>query len=252
MTNLDLSNIDLATTGLLTIDMQNAFCDPRGTLASDGADVGAIQAMMGTLARTIRACQTAGVRDFWSIQEHYEQDATRSRHRLRPHTLKRFRIPSLKGTWDANIVDDLKELVTDKSEVFTKNRFGCFYNTQLENLLRLHGIDTLVITGVDTNVCVETTVREAYMRDLDVIVLRDCVGGVHREWARVALDVWDRYIGAVISSDAFIELIGRQPKGESDSDVVRGRVGGDDAKHMSSWQRRSIRRDVGDDRPPMQ
>jgi ureidoacrylate peracid hydrolase len=203
----DLSKIDLATTALLVIDMQNAFCHPEGTLGSDGADVSAIQKMMDPLARVIKGCQTAGIQDIWSIQEHYESDATRSRHRLRPHTLKRFRVPSVKGSWDAQIVDELRSLVNEGSEVFTKNRFGCFYNTKLENLLRIHGKDTLVVTGVDTNVCVETTVREAYMRDFDVIVLEDCVGGVHRDWHRIALEVWSRYIGAVIPSQHLLAIV---------------------------------------------
>ena len=209
--DIDLSKIDLTTTALLMIDMQNAFCHPQGTLASDGANVSAIQTMMDPLAGVIRACQDAGVQDFWSIQEHYENDATRRAHRLRPHTLKRFRVPSVKGTWDAQIVDELQPLVNERSEVFTKNRFGCFYSTKLASLLAIHGIDTLVVTGVDTNVCVETTVREAYMRDLDVIVLEDCVGGVHEKWHQVALEVWGRYIGSVVPSGELFRLIEQRP-----------------------------------------
>jgi ureidoacrylate peracid hydrolase len=203
----DLSKIDIGTAALLVVDMQNAFCHPEGTLGSDGADVSTIQAMISPLTTVIRACQSVGLQDLWSIQEHYASDAARSRHRLRPHTLKRFRVPSVRGTWDAQIVDELQPLVTERSEVFTKNRFGCFYNTQLEVLLRMHGKDTLIVTGVDTNVCVETTVREAYMRDFDVIVLEDCVGGTHHDWHRVALEVWDRYIGAVIASTDLLALI---------------------------------------------
>jgi ureidoacrylate peracid hydrolase len=203
----DLSRIDPATIGLLVIDMQNAFCHERGTLGSDGASMGAIQRILEPLRTVVGACQDAGIQDLWSIQEHYENDATRQRHRLRPHTLKRFRVPALKDTWDGQIVDQLQPLINERSEVFRKNRFGCFYSTRLANLLRVYGIDTLVVTGVDTNVCVETTVREAYMRDLDVIVLSDCVGGVHENWHRVALQVWERYIGAVITSQTLLSLI---------------------------------------------
>jgi ureidoacrylate peracid hydrolase len=206
-TTTDLSQIDMRTAGLLVVDMQNAFCHPEGTLGSDGSDVGAIQSMIEPLSKVIKECQRAGIQDFWSIQEHYPDDAARSGHKLRPHTLKRFRVPSLKGTWDAEIVDELKPLVNERSEVFKKNRFGCFYNTQLENLLRMRGLDTLVVTGVDTNVCVETTVREAYMRDFDVIVLEDCVGGVHGDWHKTALKVWKRYIGAVVPSADFLSLV---------------------------------------------
>jgi ureidoacrylate peracid hydrolase len=212
MPGTDLSRIDLTTTGLLVVDMQNAFCHLNGTLSQDGADVSAIQQMFDPLANVVRACQFAGIPDFWSVQEHYENDATRQLHKLRPHTLKRFRVPSLKGSWDAQIVDELQPLVNEQSEVFTKNRFGCFYNTQLEKLLAIHGIDTLIVTGVDMNVCVETTIREAYMRDFDVIVLRDCVGGVHEKWAQVALEVCARYIGAVIESGDLVEMIEKRPE----------------------------------------
>lgn len=205
--DIDLSRIDAGSTALLVIDMQNAFCDPQGTLALDGADVSQIQKMIEPLATLIKTCHSAGIPDFWSVQEHYENDATRAAHKLRPHTLKRFRVPSVKGSWDAQIVDALQPLVNERSEVFTKNRFGCFYNTSLEKLLAIYGIDTLLVTGVDTNVCVETTVREAYMRDFDVIAVRDCVGGVHAEWARVALEVWARYIGGVVASAELVDVI---------------------------------------------
>ena len=168
-----------------------------------------IQLMIEPLTRVIDICRKAGIRDFWSIQDHYKNDVTRRRHRLRPHTLKRFRVPSLKGSWDAELVDELKPLVNDRSEVFSKNRFGCFYNTKLASLLAIYGIDTLIVTGVDTNVCVETTVREAYMRDLDVIMLEDCIGGVHEAWHHIALEVGDRYIGAVIHSDQLRSVIQR-------------------------------------------
>jgi ureidoacrylate peracid hydrolase len=209
---VDLSTLNLATSGLLVIDMQNAFCHPCGTLRRDGADVGGIQRMLDPLTKVIMACQTAGIRDFWSVQEYYEYDATRHQHRLFSHTLNRFRVPCIKGSWDSELVDELQPLLTNRSEVFRKNRFGCFYNTRLPTLLRVHGIDTLVVTGVDINICVDTTVREAYMHDLDVIVLSDCVGGAHKSWHAMAHEVWERYFGVVVSSDVLLSLIEGQPK----------------------------------------
>jgi ureidoacrylate peracid hydrolase len=144
---------------------------------------------------------------FWSIQQHFDIDSSRTRHRIPPHTLKRPRPAAVRGTWDGEIIDELKPYVSENSEVFTKNKFGCFYNTNLETLLRIHGVDTLIVSGVDVNVCVETTLREAYMRDYDLIILKDCVGGVHQRWREPAMEVWDRFLGAVISSDEFVSLI---------------------------------------------
>lgn len=199
--------IDPASTGLLVIDMQNAFCHPEGTLAKDGADITGMRGVVQPLAGVIQRCQEAGIQDFWSQQEHYAQDAARARHKIKPHTLKRFQVASQRGTWDAEIVEELKPLITERSEVLKKNRFGCFYNTRLETLLRIHGTDTIVVTGVATNTCVDTTVREAYLRDLDVVVLSDCVGGVNPTWHTAALQVWARFIGAVVSSDELLAAL---------------------------------------------
>jgi ureidoacrylate peracid hydrolase len=203
----DPAKIDPATTGLLIIDMQNAFCHPEGTISKDGADVTPVRNTIEPLIRVINACREAGIQDFWSRQEHYDRDVTRIRHRIPPHTAKRPRPASVQGTWDSKIIDELKPLITDESEIFIKNRFGCFHNTNLETLLRIYGVDTLVVAGVDTNVCVETTLREAYVRDIDLIILEDCVGGVHQRWAEVAMEVWARFLGAVVSSDELIKII---------------------------------------------
>jgi ureidoacrylate peracid hydrolase len=191
--------------GLLVIDMQNAFCHPEGTLGLDGADLSHIRRIITPIARLIETCQRHEVPAFWSIQEHFERDAARDRHRVTPHTSKRFRPPALRSTWDSELIDELKPLVGDASIVFSKHRFGCFYNTQLETLLKIHGIDTLVITGATTNACVETTIREAYLRDFDIVAIENCIGGLKLEWHQSAVEVWSRFMCRVMSSSEFIE-----------------------------------------------
>ena len=62
--------------------------------------------------------------------------------------------------------------------VVRKHRFGAFYETRLETLLGMLGVRTLFITGVTLNACVETTIREAYLRDYDVVAVTDCIAGV--------------------------------------------------------------------------
>ncbi len=59
--------------------------------------------------------------------------------------------------------------------VITKHRFGAFADTGLDRLLRAHGISSLIVAGVTTNCCVETTAREAVMRDFHLVVAEDCV-----------------------------------------------------------------------------
>ena len=115
--------------GLLVIDMQNGFCHPEGTLGLDGADLSHIRRTITPLAQLIETCQRHGVPNFWSIQEHYERYAAMARYRITPHTSKRFRPPALRGTWDSEIIDELKPLAGEGSIPFSKHRFGCFYNT---------------------------------------------------------------------------------------------------------------------------
>jgi len=200
-----MSDANRARLGLLVIDMQNGFCHPEGTLGLDGADLSHIRRTITPLARLIEVCQKHGVQDFWSIQEHFQPDAARDRHRITPHTSKRFRPPALRGTWDGELIDELKPLAGERSILFSKHRFGCFYNTQLETLLKIHDIDTLAITGATTNACVETTIREAYLRDLDVVALEDCIGGLKLEWHRNAVEVWERFMCRVMSSSEFVD-----------------------------------------------
>ncbi|MTW38156.1 isochorismatase family protein, partial [Streptococcus pneumoniae] len=80
---------------------------------------------------------------------------------LPSHTAKRARVSAQSGTWDADFVDELADLVDDPTFVVTKHRFGAFYETRLQVLLDMLGVDALFVTGVTANACVETTLREA-------------------------------------------------------------------------------------------
>ena len=92
------------------------------------------------------------------------------------------------------IIDELKALsAVNPTYVLRKHRFGAFYETRLELLLRQLGVRTLFITGTTTNACVETTIREAYLRDYDVVAVTDCISGVNAEWEQVSQKVWAQY-----------------------------------------------------------
>jgi ureidoacrylate peracid hydrolase len=160
-------------TALLVVDMQNGFCHSDGTIGKSDLDVGSNQRIIPRIADLARAVHAAGMPVLWSRQEHTGFDAARTRHRVATHTAKLEFIPCLRGTWDADLLDELKELVSDGDLVFTKHRASCFYNTNLELELRMRGIDTLIVTGVSSNYCVDSTIRDAYARDLDLYIVED-------------------------------------------------------------------------------
>jgi len=189
-------------TALLVIDMQNGFIHDNGTIGRGGADTTLMKATVGPVKKLVETCRAAGILDIWTVQEHYPDDVTRTAHKIVPHTLRSSAGPAaLVNTWDAEIIDELKPLFAPPAEVVRKHRFSAFLDTRLETLLRMKGIRMLIICGVSTSLCVETTVRDAYQRDYDVIVAEDAVGISSRDFHEASLRVINRYFGVCASTD---------------------------------------------------
>lgn len=198
---MTLELLDPRKTVLLVIDMQNAFCHPEGTLGISGVDVEPAQRAIPAVARLVGSCKEAGIPVIWSQQVHFAVDAGRARKRLPSHTQKRARVSALADTWDAQIVDELVPLADDPNLVFVKHRYGCFYETRLEAMLRMLGAEAILVCGATANACVETTLREAYLRDYDVVAVSDAIASVRPEWSSLAHEVWGQYFGVLATSD---------------------------------------------------
>ncbi|GAA1933610.1 isochorismatase family protein [Nocardioides marmoribigeumensis] len=205
--SLDLLRAERAA--LLVIDPQNAFCHPEGTLGISGVDVAPAQAAIGRIRELASAFQEAGLPVVWTQQVHLARDVSRSRKVLPSHTQKRNRVSALSGTWDADFVDEVKDLVTDPTYVVVKHRFGGFYETRLQALLDMLGVNALFIVGVTANACVETTLREAYLRDYDVVAVRDGIAAVRPEWTETAEGVWAHYLGVVSDTEEVLGWLSR-------------------------------------------
>lgn len=197
--SLDLLRPERAV--LLVIDPQNAFCHPEGTLGTSGVDVAPAQAAIGRIRDLATAFQGAGLPVIWTQQVHLDRDVSRSRKVLPSHTQKRSRVSALAGTWDADFVDEVKDLVTEQAYVVVKHRFGAFYETRLQALLDMLGVEALFVVGVTANACVETTLREAYLRDYDVIAVSDGIAAVRPDWTATAEAVWAHYLAVVADTD---------------------------------------------------
>jgi ureidoacrylate peracid hydrolase len=183
---------------LIVVDMQNGFCHPEGSFAR--MDMGLERGMeaVRNAALAVAQARRAGV------------PVVFTRHVYRPGradegaSLKRNSpsLASLEGlaaaSWDAQVVDELgcgpDDLVVDKV------RFDAFQWTSLEPLLRGLGVDELVICGVITNICVETTVRSAFMRDYPVTLLADCCAAKTRRLHELSVEVLSSYALADIAS----------------------------------------------------
>ncbi len=207
---MSLDLLDLRSAALIVVDVQNAFCHKDGTLGRSGVDTERLSSVLRPIRRLVERCSQVGMPVLWTVQEHFEVDRRRARKRLPAHTSKRKGIAALAGTWDAAIVDELSNLVTNPSLVIRKHRFGAFHETRLDIVLKMLGAEALFITGLTSNACVETTIREAYLRDYDVIGVRDCIGAVNATWDGLAREVWEQYFAFTCESSDVMAWIDRQ------------------------------------------
>lgn len=198
---MTIEAIDPSQAALLVIDMQNAFCHSEGTLGISGVDVAPAQATIEPVRRLARAFNDAHRPVIWTRQVHLDPDAARARKVLASHTSKRKQVSALSGTWDAAFIDEVADLAMDPTFVVTKHRFGAFYETRLQSLLDMLGVQALFIVGLTANACVETTIREAYLRDYDVVAVTDAIAAVRPQWIETAHAVWSQYLGELATSD---------------------------------------------------
>jgi ureidoacrylate peracid hydrolase len=170
--------IELERPALLVIDMQNGFCHPAGSVARGGARVDDCQATIGPIARLLSVARAARVPVIFTrfVYRADYADGGMLVSELRPHLKARRSL--VQGDWDAEIVSELTPLSDEF--VVDKNRFSAFYGSSLETILRSLDVRTLMVCGVTTNMCVESTVRDAGQRDYRVYVVRDAVGELDR------------------------------------------------------------------------
>jgi len=205
-----LDSIDLRKSALIVVDLQNGFCHKDGTLGQSGLDTDHLGTVVPPLRKVIERCKQAGMPVLWTLQEHFEKDARRARKRLQPHTAKRKGTVALAGSWDAEIVEELADLADTPSYIVRKHRFGGFYETRMNMLLDMLGVEAVFVAGLTTNACVETTIREAYLRDFDVIAIEDCVAGVRPAWEAAAKEVWQQYFAITTTSAEFMDWVNDQ------------------------------------------
>ena len=181
-----------AKTALIVIDMQRDFLLPGGFGESLGNDVNQLLKVVPPLAALIAAARAAGVMVIHTREGHQPDLADCPPAKLnRGAPSKRIGDPGkygrilIRGEYGHDIVDELAPI--DGELVIDKPGKGAFYATEFGAILAERGITRLVVTGVTTEVCVHTTVREGNDRGFECLVLSDCVGSYFPEFQEVGL-----------------------------------------------------------------
>lgn len=180
-----MAEISTEGTALLVVDMQNGFCHPEGSFAKLDLDVSMCNAAIGGCARLVEAARAAQVPVLFTRYV-YRPDYADGGVLVQELLPVLAEVKSLAGgTWDAELVDELQPQPQDF--VIDKSRYSAFYGTTLEPALTSMGISRLVICGVTTNMCVETTARDASQRDYRTFVVSDATGELDAQRHELAL-----------------------------------------------------------------
>jgi biuret amidohydrolase len=184
--------LEAGTTALLMIDMQRDFVEPGGFGESLGNDVSVLQAVVPPLRAVLADARRRGLLVIHTREGHLPDLTDCPPAKLqRGAPSKRIGDPGpkgrilVRGEYGHDIIDDLAPLPDEL--VIDKPGKGSFYATGLHDFLVESGVTSLIVTGVTTEVCVHTTVREANDRGYECLVLSDCVGSYFPEFQRVAL-----------------------------------------------------------------
>jgi ureidoacrylate peracid hydrolase len=113
-----------------------------------------------------------------------------------PHTCR-------EGTWGAEFFDGISPLPHER--VVIKHRYSGFIGTDLNTVLNAKGVHSVLLAGVTTNVCVESTARDAFMYDYHVIVIDDCVAAYDQKLHENSLENIRRHFGLVVDLRKILE-----------------------------------------------
>ena len=181
---------------LLVIDVQNDFVAEGGFFHRIGADVKAIQRAVTPLTRLLASARDAGVLTIF-VQAIYDPQFVSAPMRER-NARRGIDIPRcLTGSWGA---DFFSVRPLPHEPVIIKHRYSAFTNPELKELLDRRGIRSLILTGVATDTCVESTGRDFYFADYYVTMAGDCCAAASERDHQAAQERFDRDYGAVTSS----------------------------------------------------
>lgn len=186
---------------LIVIDVQNGFVIKGGSYDLLGMDTSQYERVIPKIQELVTRCRNAGIPVFYTqaVRESSGIDLLTRTHKIVPKA-REDRIMKkpicVRGTWDAEIVDDIKPLSED--HIVIKRRDSAFHDTEIEVWLRSLGVDTLIFCGIDTSICVEASLREAFNIGYDVVLISDATASSNHKHYESTLENVRGYYGLVM------------------------------------------------------
>ncbi|MBD8554106.1 pyrimidine utilization protein B [Rhizobium sp. CFBP 8762] len=206
-------------TAVVVVDMQNAYSTEGGYVDLAGFDISGAKSTIANIKTTLDAARAAGLpvlyfQNGWD-KDYIEAGGPGSPNWHKSNALKTMRArPDLKGTllakgtWDYAIVDELQPQPGDI--LVPKTRYSGFFNTNMDSLLRARGIRNIVFVGIATNVCVESSLRDAFHLEYFGVVLEDATHHLGPDFIQQAsMYNIEKFFGWVSTVNDFCGAIGQ-------------------------------------------
>lgn len=189
------------TTALVVVDVQNAFAARDSPLKDAGVDVSAAVERIPNVERLLDAAREAGVTVAFtrSLRRADERDAPQNAYDVVPEILRESPSICCRGSPDAEYVDGIGP--RDGEYEVEKIRYDGFHGTPLEYYLRSEAVETVLLCGFATNVCVEGTARGAHERGFNVVLVEDCCASFSADQHRAGVRNVELLLGTSITLD---------------------------------------------------
>lgn len=201
---------------LLVIDVQNGFMSKGGSYDLLGMKISNYQKIIPKLKELISICRTYNVPIFYTqaVRESSGIDLLTKTHRILPKSREeriKKRPICVRGTWDAKIVDEVKP--TSKDHVVIKRRDSAFQDTETEVWLNSLKVNTLIFCGIDTSICVETSLRDGFNKGYDVILIADATASANIRHYKTTIEHVKEYYGLVMKVKEIKEVLEAKKNG---------------------------------------
>jgi ureidoacrylate peracid hydrolase len=212
--------LELARTAVVVVDLQNGYASPGGYRSLIGQDVGPARRVIDNTLRLVDHFRAAGLtvivlKNGWDAELKTAGGPTSPNwHKSNPLKTMRAR-PELKGkilthgSWDYELVEEFKPAPGDI--VVPKARYSGFCGTAMDGILRARNIRNLIFAGIATNVCVESTIRDAYHREFFCVLVADATTQSGPAFIQDAtLYNVERFLGWVTTTDTICRALSRE------------------------------------------
>lgn len=180
---------------LLVIDIQNDFCSEQGMLSKSGKDISAIQRMVYTLKRYLKHIHELRIPIAY-IQSNYDLKY------LPGNISKVYQKNGLVNLCRSNSWGGDFYQIKPTTNIFIKHRYDAFTNKKFEKWLMENKIKSLILTGCQTDVCVDSTARSGFMKGYEIVAIKDCLASLDNSEHERTLKHMKKYYNALIRDSA--------------------------------------------------